>query len=122
MLADRYAICACGWHGEFGYERGRPAPCPACRRPPTERMNGQRIDALRAVRMRTDATLVPRMRIRLIEIDVIKPIGPRTPPTGYRRKGHHAMTATRHHTLTELGLAVLAAADAVEQQQRQGAA
>lgn len=81
-------------------------------------MNGQRIDALRAVRMRTDATLVPRMRIRLIQIGVIRTLGPRPPPTGSPGK----WSPPRHHTLTELGLAVLAAADAVEQQQRQGAA
>lgn len=105
-LRPGHAICACGWHGTLCAK----APCPACGRPATHRMDAARIADLQAVLARADAPLDPTRRITLIRIGVIAPEGRRPPP---RPDGARARPPKRPHVLTALGLAVLATVKAL---------
>lgn len=111
-LRSGYAICACGWHGTVHTHD----PCPACGRPAIDRMDAVRVAALRLVRARPDAVLERTLRIKLVSVGVLRMAGerPSPSPTGARR----ARAPRRTHVLTDRGMAVLAAAEAIEASQR----
>lgn len=101
------ALCACSWRGYFGCE----SPCPSCGRPPTDRVTPERLADLRRIAADSAASVVPRRRIRLIEMGLIAPAGKRPPATGTRC----ARPPKRHHALTDAGRLVLEVALAAEQ-------
>lgn len=101
------ALCVCGWTGTL-LER---SPCPACARPPSSRLDAERIAALRAVAADPAAPLNRSRAIRLIEIGALAPVGRRPAPN---EGGRHARPPRRQHALTELGRAGLAAADRLD--------
>jgi hypothetical protein len=101
-------ICACSWIGMAG-ERSK---CPACGRPPTERVDAGRLADLRAVRARANSPLNRRRRIRLIEMGLLVPVGDRPPPN---LNGRRRIDPRREHSLTLMGASVLAAVTVDEQ-------
>lgn len=103
-LSAGLAICACGWSGDLGMND----PCPSCARPAIDRMDPNRLAALRGVRDR-DAPVERMMRVRLIQIGVLSPTGKR-PARGADGRIYRG-SKNRSHVVTPLGLAAIATAD-----------
>jgi len=112
-LVRGYFICACAWHGQLGAK----TPCPACGRPAIDRLDDERIAALRAVEVRPDYPIKPMMRIRLFELGMLKHAGPLPAPSD-TRSGRYQR---RRHALTDRGRAVVNVAVTLEQQRKRGA-
>lgn len=100
-------LCACGWRGHAG----SGAACPSCGRPAADRVTADRLADLRRVAADSAAALVPRRRIRLIEMGLIAPAGKRPPATGRRSE----RPPVRPHLVTDAGLLVLRVALLAEQ-------
>ena len=67
------ALCACGWRGHLGCVE----PCGSCGRPPADRVTPEQLSDLRRIATDSAAPVVPRRRIRLIEMGLIAPAGDR---------------------------------------------
>lgn len=111
-LVAGHVICACGWHGELGCK----TPCPACGRPAIDRLDDDRIEALRAVARDPSHALAPMMRDRLLELRMLRREGPPVAPSDTRRR----RPERRRHAITDRGRAVLAVAAAVDQHRQEG--
>jgi hypothetical protein len=111
-LAPGYVLCACGWHGKLGAK----TPCPACNRAAIDRIDGARLAVLRAVHARPDTVVPTTQRIRLWEIGLLRRESDPVPPNP---SGRHKRYPRRRHKLTPMGVALLAAAAALEQQRKE---
>lgn len=105
MTAERRQVpvmCVCSWRGQLETN----GACPSCRRSCYDRITAKRLEVLRVIGTGVTPSMMPQLRIRLVELGLIVANGPKRPTTDGRKN-----PPPRPYRLTEMGRRVVAVAD-----------